>query len=46
MSETNFNEQIENLLKEIQELKENQKIMNEKMDKMQQVVEHIVSMSL
>ena len=34
MSETNFNEQIENLLKEIQELKENQKIMNEKMDKM------------
>ena len=25
MSETNFNEQIENLLKEIQELKENQK---------------------
>ena len=36
-----MNEQIENLLKEIKELKENQKIMNEKMDKMQQVVDHI-----
>lgn len=41
MSELNLNEQIENLLKEIKELKENQKIMNEKMDKMQQVVDHI-----
>ena len=36
-----MHEQIENLLKEIKELKENQKIMNEKMDKMQQVVDHI-----
>lgn len=41
MSELNLNEQVENLLKEIKELKENQKIMNEKMDKMQQVVDHI-----
>lgn len=41
MSESNLNEQIENLLKEIKELKENQKIMNEKMDKMQQVIDHI-----
>ena len=41
MSELNLNEQIENLLKEIKELKKNQKIMNEKMDKMQQVVDHI-----
>ena len=41
MSELNLNEQVENLLKEIKELKENQKIMNEKMDKMQQIVDHI-----
>ena len=41
MSELNLNEQIEMLLKEIKELKENQKAMNEKMDKMQQVVDHI-----
>ena len=38
-----FEQQIENLLKEIKELKENQKVMNEKMTKMQQVIEHIES---
>ena len=43
MSESNLNEQIENLLKEIKELKENQKAMNEKMAKMQQVIDHIES---
>ena len=36
MSESNLNEQIENLLKEMKEIKENQKAMNEKMEKMQE----------
>lgn len=36
-----LNQQIENLLKEMKEIKENQKIMNEKMEKMQQVIDHI-----
>lgn len=35
--------QIDNLLKEIKELKENQKVMSEKMNKMQQVIDHIES---
>lgn len=43
MSESNLNEQIENLLKEIKELKENQKIMSEKMAKMEQIIGHIES---
>lgn len=43
MSESNLNEQIEKLLKEIKELKENQKAMDEKMTKMQQVIDHIES---
>ena len=43
MSESNLNEQIENLLKEMKEIKENQKIMTEKMEKMQQVIDHIES---
>ena len=38
-----FEQQIENLLKEIKELKENQKVMNEKMTKMQQVIDNIES---
>ena len=32
---------IENLLKEMKEIKENQKVMTEKMSKMQQVIDHI-----
>ena len=43
MSESNLNEQIEKILKEMKEIKENQKAMNEKMAKMQQVIEHIES---
>ena len=38
-----MNEQIEKLLKEVEELKENQKAMNEKMEKMQQTIRHIES---
>lgn len=38
-----LNQQIENLLKEMKEIKENQKIMTEKMIKMQQVIDHIES---
>ena len=40
---SDLNQQIENLLKEMKEIKENQKIMNEKMTKMQQVIDHIES---
>lgn len=40
---SDLNQQIENLLKEMKEIKENQKIMNEKMEKMQQVIDHIES---
>lgn len=36
-----LNQQIENLLKEMKEIKENQKIITEKMAKMQQVINHI-----
>lgn len=35
--------QMDELLKEIKELKENQKVMSEKMNKMQQVIDHIES---
>ena len=38
-----FQQQMDELLKEIKELKENQKVMNEKMTKMQQVIDHIES---
>ena len=40
---SDLNQQIENLLKEMKEIKENQKMMNEKMEKMQQVIDHIES---
>ena len=40
---SDLNQQIENLLKEMKEIKENQKMMNEKMTKMQQVIDHIES---
>ena len=40
---SDLNQQIENLLKEMKEIKENQKIMNEKMTKMQQVIDNIES---
>ena len=43
MSESNLNEQIEKLLKEIKELKANPKAIDEKMAKMQQVIDHIES---
>ena len=36
-------QQIENLLGEVKELKENQKIMTNKIEKMQQVIDHIES---
>ena len=36
-----LNKQLENLLKEMKEIKENQKIMTDKMEKMQQVIDHI-----
>ena len=36
-------QQIETLLKEVKELKENQKIMTNKIEKMQQVIDHIES---
>ena len=36
-----MNEQIEKLLKEVEELKENQKKMTKKMDKMQQIIDQI-----
>ncbi len=36
---SDLNQQIENLLKEIKEIKENQQIMTEKMSKMQQVID-------
>lgn len=35
--------EIEKLLKEMKEIKQNQKVMNEKMTKMQQVIDHIES---
>lgn len=38
-----LNQQIEKLLKEMEEIKENQKAMTEKMEKMQQVIDHIES---
>ena len=38
---SDLNQQIENILKEMKEIKENQKIMTEKMTKMQQVIDHI-----
>lgn len=38
-----LNQQIEKLLKEMQEMKENQKIMAEKIEKMQQVINHLES---
>lgn len=40
---SDLNQQIENLLKEMKEIKENQKVMTEKMEKMQQVIDHIES---
>lgn len=43
MSESSLNEQIEKLLKEMKEIKENQKVMTDKMSKMQQVIDHIES---
>lgn len=36
-----LNQQIEKLLKEMQEIKENQRAMAEKMDKMQLIIDHI-----
>ncbi|MCI8640839.1 MAG: hypothetical protein HFJ59_03080 [Clostridia bacterium] len=41
MSEQNLSKQMESLLKEMKEIKENQKIMNDKMEKMQQIINHI-----
>lgn len=41
MSEQNLSNQMESLLKEMREIKENQKIMNDKMEKMQQIINHI-----
>ena len=38
---SDLNQQIENLLKEMKEIKENQKLMTEKISKMQQVIDHI-----
>ena len=38
-----LNQQIEKLLQEMKEIKENQKEMNIKMEKMQQVIDHIES---
>lgn len=38
---SDLNQQIEDLLKEMKEIKENQKIMTEKMEKMQQVIDNI-----
>ena len=38
-----LNQQLENLLKEMKEIKENQIIMNNKIEKMQQVIDHIES---
>ena len=43
MSEQNLSEQMECLLKEMREIKENQKIMNDKMERMQQIINHIES---
>lgn len=40
---SDLNQQIEKLLKEMQEIKENQKEMNNKMEKMQDVINHIES---
>lgn len=39
----NLEQQIETLLGEVKELKENQKIMTNKIEKMQQVIDHIES---
>ena len=36
-----LNQQLENLLKEMKEIKENQIIMNNKIEKMQQIIDHI-----
>lgn len=36
-----LNQQIEKLLKEIQEIKENQKEMNKRMENLEQVIDHI-----
>ena len=41
MSEQNLSKQMENLLKEMKEIKENQKIMNDKMERMQKIVNNI-----
>jgi uncharacterized Zn-finger protein len=40
---SDLNQQIENLLKEMKEIKENQKEMNAKMEQMQQIINHIES---
>ena len=40
---SDLNQQMENLLKELKEIKENQEIMTEKIEKMQQVIDHIES---
>ena len=40
---SDLNKQLENLLNEMKEIKENQKIMTEKMEKMQEVINHIES---
>lgn len=40
---SDINKQLEELLKEMKTIKENQIIMNEKMEKMQKVIDHIES---